>query len=154
MKITRFAGEYYFLSNFSKSEIWLGDRMYPTVEHFYQANKAKTEPLHNFIRESETPVEAKQRGKKVDLREDWEEVKLRVMKLGLILKFDTNELGDKLLATKDYEIVEGNNWGDTYWGVCDGIGRNELGKLLMEVRDEVLKRRSRQITIYKNSPAV
>jgi hypothetical protein len=57
---------------------------------------------------------------------------------GLILgKFQDPELKTKLLATGDAELIEGNWWGDVYWGVCNGEGRNELGKILMQVRDEL-----------------
>ena len=144
--INNFRDEYFFLSNFSKSEIYLGDRLYPSVEHFYQAGKAETAPLHEYVRTAKTPAEAKKRGREVNMRKDWQDIKLKYMRLGLALKFDINELGDKLLATGDAELIEGNDWYDTYWGVCEGVGENHLGKLLMQIRDQVIERRLMQVT--------
>ena len=92
--IDKFRGDYRFLSNFSKSEIYLGDRLYPSVEHFYQAGKAPTAALHEFVRTAETPGIAKQRGRDIKQREDWDDIKLKYMKLGLVLKFDIDELAD------------------------------------------------------------
>jgi ribA/ribD-fused uncharacterized protein len=150
-KIDMFWGDYYFLSNFFNAEIYLGGRVYASVEHFYQAGKAKTEPLHEYIRNAVTPAEAKIRGREVAKREDWKAVKDEYMKLGLVLKFDITELGDMLLATGDAYLEEGNTWNDTYWGVCDGVGKNTLGILLMEVRDQVIERRIKQVTYVGNA---
>ena len=72
------------------------------------------------------------------LRSDWEDVKFDVMKEIVILKFINPNLKEKLLATKDAELIEGNTWNDRCWGVCDGVGQNNLGRILMEVR-ELLK---------------
>ena len=52
-------------------------------------------------------------------------------------KFAKPELKKLLLATDDMLLVEGNTWGDTYWGVCNGIGFNMLGKLLVELRSQL-----------------
>ena len=49
-------------------------------------------------------------------------------------------MASRLINTGDAILIEGNTWGDTYWGVCDGVGENRLGKLLMEVREECKKR--------------
>ena len=83
-----------------------------------------------------TPGEAKRMGRQVTLRKDWEDVKISVMEKGLRMKFAIPELRDKLLATGEEELVEGNWWGDTCWGVCKGVGANNLGKLLMKIREE------------------
>src|SRR5574343_879512 len=80
--------------------------------------------------------EAKKLGRQVKLRSDWYEIKLSIMEEILREKFQ-GELLQKLLTIKG-EIVERNNWGDTYWGVCNGKGQNQLGKLLMKIRDENL----------------
>ena len=59
---------------------------------------------------------------------------------GVREKFKTHpDLAAQLLATDPQELVEGNHWKDTYWGVCDGIGQNNLGKILMIVRDEIIQ---------------
>jgi predicted NAD-dependent protein-ADP-ribosyltransferase YbiA (DUF1768 family) len=76
-------------------------------------------------------------GRAVTLRHDWEAVKFSYMELGLRLKFQNSDLAEKLIATGDEELVEGNTWGDRVWGVCDGEGENRLGKLLMKIREEI-----------------
>ena len=76
-------------------------------------------------------------GRSVSLRPDWEDIKDDVMLEGLYRKFTNDELAEWLLDTGDEELVEGNWWGDRYWGVCNGIGQNKLGKLLMKVREEL-----------------
>jgi predicted NAD-dependent protein-ADP-ribosyltransferase YbiA (DUF1768 family) len=78
-------------------------------------------------------------GQKVTLRKDWEGVKIQVMRDVLRLKFANPGLRDRLLETGDRELIEGNTWGDTFWGVCRGSGKNWLGQLLMELRGELSK---------------
>lgn len=85
-----------------------------------------------------TAGQAKRRGYRVKLRDDWELVKLGIMEDLVRQKFNEKTLGDMLLATGDAELVEGNDWGDKFWGVCDGEGQNMLGKILMKVRSEKL----------------
>lgn len=137
--IDNFEGEYAFLSNFFPCTIEYGNKIYPSTEHFYQAMKTIDEKEREIIRSAPTPGEAKKAGRSVTLRDLWDEMKLGVMRHALAVKFKLGtELGDKLLATQDATLVEGNWWGDTFWGVCKGVGDNNLGKLLME-RREVLK---------------
>lgn len=134
--IDDFRGKYRFLSNFQASTVEYEGELYPTVENAYQA--AKT--LNLYAREEFTRIsakEAKRAGKTLTLREDWEEVKFDIMLNLVRQKFCYKPLADKLLATGDKELVEGNWWGDTYWGVCRGNGENNLGKILMKVRDEL-----------------
>ena len=72
------------------------------------------------------------------MRSDWEEVKNKVMYEIVLAKFTQNsDLKEKLLATGDEHLEEGNTWGDTIWGTVDGVGENRLGKILMRVRDEL-----------------
>ena len=136
--IDRFDGEYAFLSNYSASPFKdeCGD-FFPTMEHYFQANKADNQNDYLHIAYAPTPGEAKRLGRKIQLRPDWEEIKDKVMLTGLRKKFTDPELRSLLLATGDEELIEGNYWGDTYWGVCNGIGQNKLGKLLMQVREEI-----------------
>ena len=83
-----------------------------------------------------SPAEAKRFGRRVRLRLDWEQVKLDIMRQLVADKFArSDELRRRLLATGDAELVEGNAWNDTFWGVCRGRGQNHLGRILMEVRD-------------------
>ena len=81
-----------------------------------------------------TPSAAKRAGRKVRLRDDWELVRVHVMRDLLTQKFAHDSLAALLLSTGNAELVEGNTWGDTFWGVCGGTGLNVLGKLLMEHR--------------------
>lgn len=76
------------------------------------------------IAQATKPAKAKKIGRHVNLRKDWEEIKLQVMEKALRLKFQDPILREKLIATGDEELVEGNEWGDRYWGVCNGTGKN------------------------------
>ena len=138
--IDSFRNEYAFLSNYSASPFKdeCGD-FYPTMEHYFQAQKATDLYDFELIRTAKTPGLAKKYGRQIKLTPDWESVKIDVMRKGLHFKFAIPELRNKLLATGDEELVEGNTWGDTYWGVCNGVGENHLGKLLMELREEIRK---------------
>jgi predicted NAD-dependent protein-ADP-ribosyltransferase YbiA (DUF1768 family) len=69
----------------------------------------------------------------VPIRSDWDEVKVEVMRALVRIKFST-DLQPHLLSTGEAELVEGNWWGDQFWGVCDGKGENWLGRILMETR--------------------
>ena len=135
--IDKFRGKYWFLSNFYESPIEEENITYPTVEHYFQAQKTFNQEEKLKIAQATKPAEAKKMGRKVNLRKDWEEVKIHVMEKGLRLKFQDPTLRKKLLATGDEELVEGNPWGDRYWGVCNGSGKNKLGKLLMNIRKEL-----------------
>lgn len=141
--IDKFYGKYRFLSNFGEGQIEYEGEVYLTSEHFFQAAKTIDDAEQKFVRIAPTPGEAKKRGKKITMREDWDEVKDGIMRKALRLKFEQNpELAKKLLATGDQKLVEGNTWGDTYWGVCFGSGENKLGLLLEELR-AVLQERQR-----------
>lgn len=135
--IDRFNGEYAFLSNYSASPFRINYVLFPTMEHYFQANKADNKNDYLHIAYAPTPGEAKRLGRQIQLRPDWEEIKDKVMLTGLRKKFADPELRNLLLATDDEELIEGNYWGDTYWGVCNGVGQNKLGKLLMQVREEI-----------------
>lgn len=133
--IDKFDGtEYGFLSNFYSSPIQYEGIVYPTVEHMFQALKALDIETRKKIANAATPGQAKRLGRSVALREDWEEVKVDVMRTALQLKFSDPTLRAKLIATGDAELIEGNTWNDRFWGVCRGTGKNMLGLLLMEVR--------------------
>lgn len=133
-KITQFKGQYRFLSNFHPAEVMLEGETYPTVEHAYQAAKFESDVVRSHIRCADTAAKAKRLGSKYKIREDWDLIKLAVMKGLLVQKFRHPELAALLKATGDAELIEGNWWGDIYWGVCEGVGHNHLGKLLMEIR--------------------
>jgi len=134
-RITGFGGQNHFLSNFHPSEVFLDGLPYATVEHAYQASKTVDPGDREIIRESSGPGMAKKLGKHLILPHDWETRKLAVMGDLLWQKFTLHDhLQRKLLGTGTHELIETNWWGDTYWGVCNGVGQNNLGRLLMSVR--------------------
>ena len=141
-KISEFKDRYEFLSNFSESVICHEYVFYPTVEHFFQAMKTTDLKQRRWIANASTPGEAKRRGRSIELRPDWEDIKEDVMLEGLRLKFKIPALREALLNTQSAELIEGNTWHDCEWGICScsrcgGIGNNKLGKLLMKVRSEL-----------------
>ena len=83
------------------------------------------------------PLTAKKKGKTIPLREGWDGIREQVMYEVCKAKFLQNQdILEKLLQTGDEELVEGNHWGDTFWGACKGEGENKLGKILMRIRKE------------------
>lgn len=135
--IDRFDGKYRFLSNFWPHPVAYDGAVYPSNEAAFQAAKC-IDPADRKPFESMNPGEAKRAGRRVKLRSDWESVKVSVMTEIVREKFAPgSDLAEKLLATGDAELVEGNDWNDTFWGMCRGRGRNELGKILMKIRGEL-----------------
>ena len=133
--IDSFQGQYRFLSNFFAAPIVYKDKIYPTSEHLFQALKTTEGAEREWVRQAKTAGQAKHRGKIISMREDWDAVKVDIMRDVLKLKFSQNpDLAARLLETGDEELVEGNTWGDVEWGVCNGVGQNKLGILLQELR--------------------
>jgi len=110
-------------------------RIYPSVENAYQAAKAHPSQRAAFTKCSAGA--AKHLGRGVELPTNWDVEKISVMRSLLRCKFADKALAAKLIATQAEELVEGNTWGDTFWGVCRGKGDNNLGKLLMEIRESL-----------------
>jgi ribA/ribD-fused uncharacterized protein len=134
-----FTGPYRFLSNFFPVQIRFEGMCYPSVEHAFQAAKTTRPDERQRIRACPTAAEAKQMGRDVSLRPDWETIKLGVMEHLLRQKFTTHAgLRQQLKATRPRALVEDTTWGDRYWGVCQGQGENHLGLLLMRLRDELV----------------
>jgi ribA/ribD-fused uncharacterized protein len=133
-EINSFDGEYKFLSNFFIFPlIWEG-LLYPASENAYQAMKTEDEEVRVQFMHI-TPDKAKRKGRQIKMRDGWDEMKIDVMRDILTEKFKDKVLRKKLLDTGSAELVEGNWWGDEYWGRCDGKGQNWLGILLMDVRE-------------------
>jgi len=130
-------GDFKWLSNFYMVDVRLDDESYPSTEHAYQAAKTLLPAERRQIREASTCGKSKRLGQKVSLRPDWEQVKIEVMRDLLRQKFRRPDLKAKLLETGRQHLVEGNTWGDKFWGVCDGEGENHLGRLLMDIRAEI-----------------
>lgn len=137
--VREFTGMYRFLSNFYPVEITFEGVVYPTVEHAYQAAKTLDPQERTRIASAGSPGLAKRQGRQIALRENWNAEKVNIMAALLRLKFADLSLRTKLLATGDAHLQEGNRWGDTFWGVdiFNGDGENALGKLLMELRQEL-----------------
>jgi ribA/ribD-fused uncharacterized protein len=151
-EIKDFRFENRYLSNFHLVTVQLDGAAYASTEHAYQAAKY-LDPKRREIFTLEfnpnlSPAGAKKLGQLKGIREDWDAVKVSVMRELLLQKFKQPELGAKLLATGDAYLEEGNYWHDVFWGVCyhkmdghtckkpehEAFGENNLGKLLMEVR--------------------
>lgn len=134
--IRGFSGEFTFLSNFEPCEIISDGILFKSVEHAFVAAKTLDRDTKLKISQIRTPGQAKRFGRKsLKLREDWEQIKVQIMFELLQQKFSMEPFKAKLLATGNSHIEETNNWNDTFWGVCNGVGQNKLGKLLMSVRD-------------------
>lgn len=133
--INKFVRQYRFLSNFYPSEVYWEGIKYPSVEHAYQSAKTISPFDKRVIELCKTPGEAKRYGGRVHLRKGWENIKLFIMEDLVNQKFKNPKLQQLLFATGNEELIEGNDWGDTFWGVCNSVGQNHLGKILMAVRD-------------------
>jgi ribA/ribD-fused uncharacterized protein len=146
--ITDFRGDYRYLSNFFEVPIFFNGNSWKSVEHAYQACKT-TEPLAlSAIMHAPTPKEAKSFGKSCPCRDDWDQVKVGLMKVIVSLKFLQHPmLRKELIATGDVPIIEGNCWHDNFWGNCTCVscstitGQNQLGVILMSVRKSLVKLR-------------
>ncbi|WP_437736833.1 NADAR family protein [Sorangium sp. So ce1335] len=129
--------EYGCFSNFSRHGFEADGRYWPTAEHYFQAQKFAGTEHEERIRRAATPALAKEMGRdwRLPLRSDWDSVKDDVMRRAVLRKFETHaDIREILLATGDEEIVE-RSPSDYYWGCgAEGVGRNMLGKILMETR--------------------
>lgn len=139
--ITSFTGRWEFLSNFSPAQIEYEGIVYPTLEHAYQAAKTLHNPTRRKIAELKTPGQAKRFGKQITLRLNWDLIKIHIMQQLLEKKFKIPALRQALLETGDEFLIEGNTWGDKFWGAVlvnvEWVGENHLGSLLMQVRREI-----------------
>jgi len=136
--INSFVDSYGFLSNFFPTPAFYDGINYPSVEHAYMAAKTLDVKERESIWLCVTPGQAKRLGQKVTLRSDWDLVKVPIMHQIVINKFMQNDkIRKELFHTGDKQLEEGNTWGDTFWGVCDGVGENHLGAILMNVREEL-----------------
>lgn len=137
-KISKFDGKFRFLSNFYESVFEYKGLLWKTAEHAYQAEKTNFIDLKEKIRMLPTASQAKKVGKKLPIREDWDQVKISVMEQIVYEKFKQNKKLMKMLIETDNALLEeGNYWNDTFWGICNGIGENHLGKILMKIREKL-----------------
>jgi N-glycosidase YbiA len=129
---------YGFMGNYSRYRFYIYGRWWSCVEAPYQAMKTFDKAEQDAIQKAKTSNEARLLGQKVTLRPDWDQVKASIMKECLMAKFlQHKDIRDQLLATGDEELIEDSPI-DYYWGCgADGSGLNMLGKLLMEIREEL-----------------
>ncbi len=137
--IKEFKGDNAFLSNFFPTEVEFEGMIFPSSEAAFQAAKTKNinkrKPFQFMF-----PGEAKKQSRLLSIRDDWEEIKIDVMTTIVTDKFNRNiTLKNKLIATGDALLIEGNGWKDFFWGVdlTSGFGKNWLGLILMKVRDKL-----------------
>ena len=134
--------DYACFSNFSPHGFEIDGVYWATVEHYFQAQKFPGTEYEGQIRQAKSPKQAKTLGRRRDwpLRNDWEEVKLDIMRQAVQRKFETHaDIRAVLLSTGDEELVE-NAPNDYFWGAGQfGTGQNMLDKILMEVRDVLRK---------------
>ncbi len=146
--VREFQGDYRFLSNMWKINVpiqvqeWEVD----TSEHAYQMSKFANDKDRELIALSQSGIAAKRKARRLlrsgaERTADWEEKKLGTMLYYVVKKFELNEdLSSALIETEDRPLIEGNNWDDTYWGVCppgSENGTNYLGRILMHVRENL-----------------
>ena len=137
MVIDSFKGKYFFLSNFYESPVIYEGITYLNNEAAFQAQKTLTNK-ERLAFSMLNPSQAKKLGRSVSLRPDWEDIKIDIMYNICKAKFTQNEtLKTKLLKTGDATLIEGNTWGDKIWGQVNGVGENNLGKILMRIREEL-----------------
>lgn len=137
MKIDSFRNEYFFLSNFYEAPVTYKGLTYRNNEAAFQAQKCAN-PKEREAFTKMNPSEAKRAGRRVQLRKDWEKIKISVMTDIVKAKFEQNSnLAEKLLATGDACLEEGNDWGDRIWGTVNGQGANYLGNILMNTREQM-----------------
>ena len=142
--IRLFKGKYAFLSNFYVTPIFLWGVHWPSSEHLYMAMKTEDKEIREKIRMAPTSAKAKRLGRDLHLRPGWEEMKVEAM-LGILrLKFIAGSIiAQWLLDTGESQLIEGNYWHDQFWGDCEcprhkgTPGKNMLGTLLMQVREEL-----------------
>lgn len=138
-QIVKFRGRWFFLSNFYLAEVEFEGTRYPSVENAFQAAKTLDRTIRKqFTTKTISPSNAKRMGRQILLRTDWSDVRVEIMIQSVRDKFTRHpELGSLLIGTKNRELIEGNDWGDVFWGKCNGRGKNILGRILMQVREEL-----------------
>lgn len=136
--IQSFSGDFDWLSNFYLCPVKFEGHIYPSSEHAYQAAKVPDNGRYLFKQPGMSCGDAKRLGRRIKAREDWHTYRIHAMAAILLDKFTRNpSLARRLVDTGDVLLVEGNHWGDCYWGVYKGVGENNLGHLLMDLRGQL-----------------
>lgn len=138
--IEEFQGEFRWLSNFVPAKIILDGVEFPSVEHAYVSAKCDDAEWKMFCSDSSnTSADIKRKGRGIQLKDNWNDIKVNVMRECVTQKFNQEPYRTLLIETGDEYIQEGNRWGDKFWGVYlkTGQGENNLGKLIMEIRESI-----------------
>lgn len=145
--IDRFEGKHRWLSNFYHCSVTYEGRTYPSAEHAFVAAKTDDEELRATIALIEVASWAKKFGRTIVLREGWDAMRIAEMRKIVYAKFTQNSwLSTKLIETWPHELVEGNHWNDRFWGQdLAGYGSNHLGKILMQVREQLLEKSNEKV---------
>jgi ribA/ribD-fused uncharacterized protein len=126
----------FFLSNFYEHGMFISNMGFRTAEHAFQYFKMATLEGQEAVATASTPGLAKNAGRSYPMRSDWEAIKIGVMYDVVEAKFQDLKLKHMLLNTGDAILIEGNTWGDDFWGTYNGSGANWLGRILMIVRSK------------------
>lgn len=133
--IKSFDAKYRWLSNFFLTETKVCGIIFPSSENAYQALKVKDLSTREYIA-TLSPSEAKRFSKTIKVRKNWDTLRVKAMWKVTVAKYSQNqELTKNLLQLSGFLIEEGNSWNDTFWGICDGKGKNMLGQIIMAYRD-------------------
>jgi len=135
--IREFQGEYRWLSNFAPVKIILDGIEYASVEHAYMSAKSDDKTWKAFCANTyNTAGQVKKASKDIQLIDDWNVIKLDVMRECIKQKFNQEPYKSNLMNTDYQYIQEGNTWGDKFWGIClkTNEGENRLGILIMSIR--------------------
>ena len=138
--IKEFKNGFEWLSNFEPCDIILDGIVYPSVEHAFMSAKCNDEEWKRFCSDKNNKAgKVKIKSRTVKLVDNWDIKKFEIMKKCLEQKFNQEPYKTKLKNTGNEYIQEGNMWNDKIWGVClkTGKGQNNLGKLIMEIRDNL-----------------
>lgn len=150
--INNFRGEYNWLSNMYFCDVEYKNNIFKSVENAYMFAKADTSGEWLKFCLENPPNICKKKSRNIEVREDWDNIKLSVMYDLLIQKFSQEPFRTKLLATGNENIQEGNYWNDTFWGVDlkqnPNTGENNLGRLIMYIR--ILLKQGKLQWIIKN----
>jgi len=138
--IENFENGYEWLSNFYPCEITIGRKIYPTVEHAYMSAKSNDKNWKMTCQNTNISAgKIKRMSNKIVVIDNWNEMKLSVMRGFLLQKFTKEPFKTLLLQTGDEYIQEGNTWKDKFWGfdIESNEGENNLGKIIMEIREQL-----------------
>ena len=138
-----------YLSNFYAASVSYDGMLYPTVEHAYQASKSLDPTTRHLINKAKDPNIAKRMGQSIVVRSDWSDAKIDIMRQLIREKFKNPFIRWKLKQTAGKGLINENRWNDRFWGVVLGTGENWLGKILEEVREEIIAEDSSDLSVFQ-----